>query len=188
MGMYGALVIYNKGDAAAATGPGMGKGGKLFGWRYDKDYVMLLSEFDIRGHADEEGTYGTAVPINSWDVDPYNWAHYKPQYWFINGLSFPKTIHAGFSPGIPSPTGWRRIRGTIRSITGSVNKRGPAAPFYGTKGEKVLIRMINMGFETQPMHMHGYHGKVIGSDQRGWPWANIPILTKFGSRAWKNRP
>jgi len=30
--------------------------------------------------------------------------------------------------------------------------------------------MINMGFETQPMHMHGYHGKVIGSDARGWTW------------------
>ena len=29
-----------------------------------------------------------------------------------------------------------------------------------------------MGYETQPMHMHGYHGKVIGSDQRAWPWAN----------------
>ena len=39
MGMYGALVIYNKGDAAAATGPGQGKGGNLYGWTYDKDYV-----------------------------------------------------------------------------------------------------------------------------------------------------
>ncbi len=44
MGMYGALVIYNPTDAAAlGTGPGKGQGGTLFGWNYDKDYVMLLS-------------------------------------------------------------------------------------------------------------------------------------------------
>ncbi len=24
------------------------------------------------------------------------------------------------------------------------------------------------------MHMHGYHGKIIGSDQRGWSWSNKP--------------
>jgi hypothetical protein len=29
-----------------------------------------------------------------------------------------------------------------------------------------------MGFETHPLHMHGYHGKVIGSDARGWDWTN----------------
>ena len=40
--------------------------------------------------------------------------------------------------------------------------------------------MINMGFETQPMHMHGFHGKIIGSDQRAWPWANLGNVTPWG--------
>ena len=43
-----------------------------------------------------------------------------------------------------------------------------------------------MGFETQPMHMHGYHGKVIGSDQRAWDWgtkiSTRPILNKRSIR------
>ena len=45
MGMYGALVIYNPTDAAAAHWPVLGKGvgGNLWGWQYDKDYVLLLS-------------------------------------------------------------------------------------------------------------------------------------------------
>jgi len=30
------------------------------------------------------------------------------------------------------------------------------------------VRLINLGFETQPIHWHGFHAKVIGSDQRGW--------------------
>jgi FtsP/CotA-like multicopper oxidase with cupredoxin domain len=169
MGMFGALVVYNPGDAAAATGPGMGMGGMLYDVQYDKDFVLLLGEFDIRGHADEEGTYGGIVPANTWDPDPFNWALYGPQYWFINGLSFPNTIHAGFPSGYTFFDWLAAHPGYDPLITGSVST--PNA-WWGTPGEKALIRMINMGFETQPMHMHGYHGKVIGSDQRGWDWAS----------------
>jgi hypothetical protein len=173
MGMFGALVVYNPGDPAAVTGPGMGMGGTLYGVPYDKDYVMLLGEFDIRGHADEEGTYlaGGLTPPNSWDPDPFNWALYQPQYWFVNGLSFPQTIHANSPSGYTFNEWIAAHPGYDPLITGSVSL--PNAT-WGTPGEKVLIRVINMGFETQPMHMHGYHGKVIGSDQRAWDWGFAP--------------
>jgi hypothetical protein len=41
------------------------------------------------------------------------------------------------------------------------------------------------------MHMHGYHGKIIGSDQRVWDWANKPgggkkAPTKWGTGLEKN--
>ena len=160
MGMYGALVVYEKGDAAAGSncgvskqepcGPGSGKGGTLYGWKYDKDYVLLESELGAAQHVSEEIS------------GSYNPVDYKPQYWFLNGLSFPNTIHVGL-PG----AGWNdwiaAHPGYDPFITGSVKNK-----------DKVLIRMINMGYETQPMHMHGFHGKVIGSDQRGWNWANKP--------------
>jgi FtsP/CotA-like multicopper oxidase with cupredoxin domain len=163
MGMFGALVVYNPGDPAAATGPGQGLGGQLYGVPYDKDYVLLLSEFDVGGHRAEE-TDGAEPP-------DYNWAYYQPEYWSINGLSFPQTIHAGF---VEDPTWDEWIMahpGYDPLITGSVSGGSGA---WGTPGEKVLIRVINMGFQTHPMHMHGYHGKVIGSDQRAWDWAWAP--------------
>jgi FtsP/CotA-like multicopper oxidase with cupredoxin domain len=159
MGMYGALVIYNKGDAAAATGPGTGNGGTLYGWKYAKDYVLLESEIGPAQHVSEE---------ISGDYNPIT---YQPAYWFLNGLSFPNTIHAGL------PGGWENWiaahPGYDPFITGSVANRN-----------KVLIRMINMGYETQPMHMHGFHGKVIGSDQRAWVWAN----SATGNGVWENGP
>jgi len=173
MGMFGALVVYNPVDPAALTGPGMGMGGTLYGVQYDKDFVLLLGEFDIRGHADEEGTYvpGGLLPPNTWDPDPFNWALFEPQYWFINGISFPNTIHANF-PSTYTFAEWLAAHpGYDPLITGSVST--PNA-MWGTPGEKALIRVINMGFETQPMHMHGYHGKVIGSDQRAWDWVLTP--------------
>lgn len=190
MGMYGALVVYNPTDPAYLNGgPGQGHGGDFHGFAYDKDYVMLLSEIDLRGHADEEGEYlpGGLVPPNPWDPDPYNWALYQPQYWFINGLSFPNTVHVGFPSGYLW-TDWIAAHpGYDPLITGSISTFNPV---WGTPGEKALIRVINMGFETQPMHMHGYHGKVIGSDQRAWDWANEPPVngngTPFGQGQEKN--
>lgn len=163
MGMFGALVVYNPGDPAAIDGPGKGNGGQLYGVPYDKDYVLLLSEFDVGGHRAEE-TDGAEPP-------GYNWAYYQPEYWSINGLSFPQTIHAGF-PEDPTWDDWIAAHpGYDPLITGSVSGGSGA---WGTPGEKVLIRVINMGFQTHPMHMHGYHGKVIGSDQRAWDWAWAP--------------
>jgi len=167
MGMYGALVIYNKGDAAAKTGPGANKGGKLFGWDYDKDYVLLLTEVDTRQHGAEDGIFD-----GDFEGTEYNPVNYHPQYWQINGLSFPNTIHVG----LPGASGWAdwiaAHPGYDPFVTGSVSR--PHSPPGNPKGDRVLLRMINMGFETQPMHMHGFHAKVIGSDQRGWPWANTP--------------
>ncbi len=184
MGMYGALVVYSRGDrgnpktAYNNGGPGKGFGGTQFGFQYDKDYVMLLSEIDTRGHADEEGTYvPTSADPGFGDPEPaFNWAQYKPQYWFINGLSFPNTVHANFPSGYTF-TDWLAAHpGYDPLITGSVSTPNGT---WGTKGQKVLIRVINMGFETQPMHMHGFHGKILGSDQRVWSWANDP-RTAFG--------
>jgi len=172
MGMYGALVIYNRGDEAAATGPGSGKGGTLYGWKYDKDYVLLESEGAPAQHNSEE---------NSTDYNPVD---FHPAYWFLNGLSFPNTIHVG----LPGANGWAdwiaAHPGYDPFITGSVGRQHPGSRV--ASGDKVLIRMINMGFETHPMHMHGFHGKVIGSDQRGWPWANLPFVTPSGMGLEKN--
>jgi manganese oxidase len=169
MGMYGALIIYERGSEGVTRGPG--HSGTLWGWHYDKDVVLLLSEEDLGQHVSEQ--FGNVTPPPDGYV-PFNPVDYHPQYWFINGLSFPNTIHVG-GKGF-SWTDWIAAHpGYDPFITGSVSK-----------GDKVLIRMINMGFETQPMHMHGFHGKVIGSDQRPWVWGNTPDQTPTGQGLEKN--
>jgi hypothetical protein len=112
---------------------------------------MLLTEVDTRQHTAEEGTGPDFNPVD-----------YHPQYWFINGLSFPNTIHVN-TPGFNWNNWIKAYPNYDPLIAGSVSKK-----------EQVLIRVINLGFETQPMHMHGYHGKILGSDQRVWSWANSP--------------
>lgn len=166
MGMIGALIIYNPRDAAAATGPGQGQGGQLWGHKYDSDYIMLLHELD---------------PMqNAFENDPMNLANAlflvqltRPQYWTINGLSFPNTIHASMLAGgaawlwswwYPAHPGMDPL------IQGSVNAK------FG-RGEKVLVRVINLGFEVEPMHVHGFHPKLLGMDQRPWTFGNPPGIT-----------
>jgi manganese oxidase len=172
MGMYGALIIYNPTDVGAVSGPG--SKGNLFGFDYDKDVVMMLTEIDTRQHVSEEISQAPA----------FNPIDYHPQFWFINGLSFPNTIHADGGSGFVW-TDWIAAHpGYDPLIVGSVSQTHTNRRV--TKGTKVLIRVINLGFETQPMHMHGFHGKIIGSDQRAWTWANKGGITPFGQGEEKN--
>ena len=96
---------------------------------------------------------------------------YHPQYWMVNGLSFPQTIHAGF----PTPTGWSDWIAAHPSYD-------PFIVGSASTGTKVLLRVINMGYETQPMHVHGFHPKVLGSDQRPWFWGNSALIPNFSGQ------
>jgi manganese oxidase len=180
MGMYGALIVYNKGEAGAKdvlSGGGPGSPGKLFGARYDKDYVLLLSDTDVRQHLSEAGlpsidTGNSTINLSDPNIlqsdGAFNPAHYSPQFWFINGLSFPETI-GGSGDNFNYGNWLQSHKGYDALVSGKVNVTGAD----GRRGQKVLVRMINMGFETQPMHMHGFHATVLGSDQRAWPWASL---------------
>jgi manganese oxidase len=181
MGMWGMLVIYGKTDAGAASvNGGPNHKGNIDGFVYDKDYLMFLTDTDVRQHLSEAvgniplddgtvislvtpgGTISTALPYNPVD--------YKPQYWFVNGLSFPETIHAS-GVNFPSFQTWLGAHpGYDPFIIGSARARSASGKF----GEKILVRVVNMGFETQPMHVHGFHAKVLDKDQRAWSFANNP--------------
>jgi FtsP/CotA-like multicopper oxidase with cupredoxin domain len=152
MAAFGALVIYNSGDAAAEGGPGHRLGGTLYNSAYDSDYVLLLGEFDV--HDARKGGSGS-------------------QAGSINGLSFPQTIHAAFPSGYPFSQWLAAHRGYDPMIRGST---GTASTTGGTPGQKVLIRVLNVSLRTQAMHASGYRGQILGSDQRGWFWIdNVPF-------------
>ncbi len=106
----------------------------------------------------------------------------------INGLSFPDTIHA--NAGITFTEWIQAYSNYDPFIVGSVGTTTAYAHSqWKTPGEKILLRMINMGYEAQPMHIHGYHLKVLGNDQRPWPWANRALWgkpTPFGQGLEKN--
>ena len=191
MGMYGALIVYEAGDPRGNRGPGDGGGvpGTMNGNTFTKDVVMLLSEVDINQHISEQkGRVGAGAV--------YNPVNYHPQYWMINGLSWPNTAHLSGGPLAPfNWTNWIAAhKGYDPLIIGSVTKtytdlnpvapdpNSPAPPFTKGVGDKVLIHVINMGYEAQPMHMHGFHGLIFATDERklAHPYQKQTLLVGSG--------
>ena len=85
---------------------------------FDRQYTLVLHELDDRlNSAIEAG--GT-----------YDMANYEPNYFFVNGLSYPNTAGDG---------------DTLVAMN---------------VGEDVALRFVNTGVITNPMHFHGYHVDV----------------------------
>lgn len=61
---------------------------------------------------------------------------YHPRYFFINGRSFPETMDHADTH------------------------------LLGHLGDRILVRLINAGYQWRSMHMHGFHFEVIASDGR----------------------
>ena len=167
-------------DPAAATGPGQGQGGTLYGLAL-RQGLYPAAQRDRRPRPPGRRGHLRAQ-------------HLGPQPLQLGAVQAPVLVRSTACPS-PRPSTPPSRRATPSTdwiaahpgydplITGSVSS---PMPCWGTPGEKVLIRVINMGFETQPMHMHGYHGKIIGSDQRAWTWAIT--ATYVQRRAGKEHP
>jgi FtsP/CotA-like multicopper oxidase with cupredoxin domain len=168
MGMYGPLVVY------------AGDGRRIYGQRYTKEYIWLLSEIDSRWHHSlEPGVPDQEIPPALQTSPPTAWPewvriNYRPDYWLINGLSFPDTIRTGDELPILTHDPSGRLAGIQRGIT--VANAQPAhaglqqsALLDVVPDEHVLVRVVNIGYETHSMHLHGEDFDLVGSDAHALP-------------------
>jgi FtsP/CotA-like multicopper oxidase with cupredoxin domain len=140
MGMYGALIVRPQVNSSNTVYGGINVNGQLAD-QFDKEYVMLLSDLDSRWHR--------AVELGGISYRDFNPVDFRPDYWLLNGRSFPDTI-------LPAQN----------EFTGNIGGPPPGYDTYvrvGT-GERFLLRMINMGYQTVPWHVHGWHFVIAGKD------------------------
>ncbi len=90
---------------------------------FDRQYTLVLSEMDDRLNAAIQNGGG------------YDMAGYEPNYYFVNGLSYPDTAADG---------------DTLVAMN---------------VGEDVAIRFINAGCISHPQHFHGYHVRVASRNR-----------------------
>ncbi len=90
---------------------------------FDRQYTLVLSEMDDRLNAAVQNGGG------------YDMAAYEPNYYFVNGLSYPETKADG---------------DTLVAMS---------------LGEDVAIRFINAGCISHPQHFHGYHVRVVSRNR-----------------------
>lgn len=175
MGMYGALVIYPSVESLEMADIKMDTCGN---WRYkgkiqnqipqyashrqfafnniqtffDKEYVMLLSDLDLKWHQTVQTTLQTGITFNASD--------FKPNFWLVNGRAFPDTLlpHPQTPPANSDP---------------NLTQINYESYVHVATDQKFLLRMINMGYAVVPWHIHGWHFTVIGKDAHPSPFLSI---------------
>ncbi|PAB58682.1 multicopper oxidase domain-containing protein [Anaeromicrobium sediminis] len=162
MGMYGALIIYPSTESLAKAGIKQHKDGRWFVGKkwipyipktathrnfaynnihtyFDKENIMLLSDIDSVWHKSVLE-----------DTD-FNAVNFKPDYWLVNGRAFPDTLlpHP-LTPGNESDPNLTQIN--YESYV------------HVKTDDRFLLRMINLGYQVVPWHIHGWHFIQAGKD------------------------
>lgn len=115
MGLAGPMVVMpaDGSNLLFSGGPG-----------FDLQYTLVLHDLDDRVNR-------TVASGGVFDL-----AGYEPNYFFVNGLSYPHTTADA---------------DTLISMN---------------VGDRVALRFINAGLITNPMHFHGYHVEVVSRNRR----------------------
>ena len=113
---------------------------------YDREYLFLVSEMDpgFQKWMEFDRPFGRAFDFAKW----------KANYWYMNGRAAPDTM------GMPL------LKKGGGMVTGSLqlpNQPYNCMPLFHP-GERVLLRIINMGQDLHPLHTHGNHMRVVAED------------------------
>lgn len=189
MGMYGALVVYPSAHSLAEAGivksPISGrwffKGrpfpqipptatNRNFAYNdinsfFNSDWVLLFSDIDTRWH--------DAVFAQT-DFNPVD---YKPDYWLVNGRAFPDTLlPTELPPELVPDFGYTIPEGYDCYVKASTGDPARCIP-----PDKFLLRMINIGYQPVPFHVHGWHGAIVGKDANPRTAGEMNFTTLVGS-------
>jgi FtsP/CotA-like multicopper oxidase with cupredoxin domain len=99
---------------------------------YDREFALLLDEIWTTPHDNGESIQETV------------WPNYHPNYWVINGRTYPQTLLQNNDPSL--------LAQPLSSLI-QVNE-----------GDQVLLRFANLGYEQQSMQLPGIPMTVVGED------------------------
>ena len=86
----------------------------------------------------------TAPHDNGEQIQETIWTDYQPDYWTLNGRVYPQTLLPNDDPSLPNQP--------ISSLV------------QCNAGDKVLLRLANLGYEQHALQLPGIGMKVIGQD------------------------
>ncbi|AFV12073.1 ferroxidase [Thermacetogenium phaeum DSM 12270] len=101
---------------------------------FDREALVFLTELDAEPHYLLE------------NVQEFDWTEYSPEYWLINGRSYPDTVRPAADPSLPM--------------------QPYSSLIEAYEGEKVLLRFVNLGYQQHSIQVLGISLKVVGLDAR----------------------
>ena len=127
---------------------------------FHRQFTLLLNEVDQSPHD---------LLAN---VQEFVWSDYEPDYWLINGRSYPDTIvrdqelfdHAGGDFRLPDAGG---VEGGPEggAFDPDLGFSQPVSSLIQVEeGETALLRIVNLGYEQHAMQLLGPRMRVVGRD------------------------
>jgi len=113
---------------------------------FDREYAIMLTEMDLAGH------------WNDAHIQVSDWTSYKPDVWLMNGRAYPDTLQPNSAR---TPTGDMEVPGQPH-----LQYQPESSLIKAKPGEKVLIRLANLGFQEQTLTMPGVPLTTVGNDAR----------------------
>jgi len=117
---------------------------------YDRHFAILLNEVWKHFHDGDR------------DIQESIATDYNPQWFTLNGRCYPQTLLPNDSPSLPEPM---RI-GTPNANYGNATdySQPNSALIQVNPGDRVLLRLANLGYQQHSMQLPGISMKVIGQD------------------------
>lgn len=112
---------------------------------YDREFVILLTEFWAEAHWDDS------------HIQLPEWTNYNADFLMMNGRVYPDTLVGN---------GTRNPDGTLTPPPGrpELERQPLSALIQANAGERVLLRLVNLGFWEQSLTLAGLRMRVVGKD------------------------
>jgi FtsP/CotA-like multicopper oxidase with cupredoxin domain len=127
---------------------------------YDREFALLLTEMYLESHWQDA------------HIQQPLWDQYHADAWFINGRSYPDTLAP--TTGFYGPTGPRPTGVAVGDPNPWPNPRVSAPPRLSHQplsslvecnaGDRVLLRLANLGYQLHAMTVPGLVLDVVGKD------------------------
>jgi FtsP/CotA-like multicopper oxidase with cupredoxin domain len=114
---------------------------------YDREFVMVLNEVWAEAHWCDS------------HIQLPDWSDYAPEFYLLNGRVYPDTIKPN-GPGASTETGDL----IPHSAHPELQYQPTSSLVTANAGERVLLRIINLGFEVHTMQLGGIKMRVVGKD------------------------
>ncbi|MCB0170409.1 MAG: multicopper oxidase domain-containing protein [Anaerolineae bacterium] len=108
---------------------------------FDRQFTFMLNEIYSHAHDNLE------------NVQENLWSDYKADYWVMNGRSYPDTVLRD-----------QELPGSDFDLGGDLYSQPISSLIQTNPGDRVLLRIANLGYEQHAMQIPGIPMTVVGQD------------------------
>jgi FtsP/CotA-like multicopper oxidase with cupredoxin domain len=139
--------------------------------QYDREFSFMVTELWVEGH------YRDA------HIQTTDWTEFKPSFWLLNGRAWPDTLEPNTRPEefhdnstnpsttrLPLDPAWDALSGAghpISSFPGGSLRYNPISSLItANAGDRVLLRLSNLGYQHHAFTLDGIPMTVVAKDAR----------------------